>query len=57
MICQKCVGSGIERDESGGWKSVRICPDCGGCGIAHCCEGECVDQAEKEKPHAAEEAK
>jgi len=55
MICEHCYGKG-ERG-SVEWKGVKICPDCQGSGIVHCCEGECVDQAEKEKPHEAEEAK
>lgn len=28
MICERCGGK------------VPICPDCGGTGISHCCEGE-----------------
>jgi len=57
MICKKCHGRGytLEADPSSDSRAVPC--ECGGCGIVHCCEGECVDQAEKEKPHGAEEAK
>ena len=57
MICKKCHGRGytLEADPSSDSRAVPC--ECGGCGIVHCCEGECVDQAEKEGPHDAEEAK
>ena len=58
MICPDCCGSGwLEAKD--GWNGFkhRPCPDCRGCGIVHCCEGECVDQAGKDKPHEAEEVK
>jgi Excinuclease ATPase subunit len=50
MRCERCHGAGkiapIERIGNefmqGGWVP---CPDCGGCGIRHCCDGECIDLA------------
>ena len=62
MICKKCHGRGypytLEVDLSSNCRVLDAVPcECGGCGIVHCCEGECVDQAEKEKPHEAKEAK
>jgi hypothetical protein len=39
MICHYCcrgyIADGFD---------VRPCPECGGCGIVHCCEGERPDQ-------------
>lgn len=44
MICQRCDGTGlIERDRLYALLVLRkfeTCPDCGGYGIIHCCEGE-----------------
>ena len=37
MICEHCYGKG-ERG-SVEWRGVKICPNCQGCGIVHCCEG------------------
>jgi hypothetical protein len=48
MRCETCQGEGsvsIGRDgKIGPWwlpdaEKVVPCPDCGGCGIAHCCDG------------------
>lgn len=45
MICPKCLGGApLEFGEP------PFCDECGGCGIVHCCEGECVDLAEKKEP-------
>jgi len=44
MICPTCYGEGIFRVvvEGDGLKELP-CPQCGGCGFAHCCEGERPD--------------
>jgi hypothetical protein len=39
MICHYCC-RGYTADEF----DVRPCPECGGCGFIHCCEGERPDQ-------------
>ena len=36
MICQRCDGTGLLERE----RKFEACPDCGGYGIIHCCEGE-----------------
>lgn len=51
MKCETCQGTGFKREWlslMGGalWRDVP-CPDCGGCGLAHCCEGERPDESEK----------
>ena len=42
MICPTCHGKGYVRSpyipDLGLWVHSP-CPDCGGCGIAHCCDG------------------
>ncbi len=35
MRCNLCDGSGMQRSASG----FTPCPECGGCGVAHCCDG------------------
>ena len=35
MRCNLCNGSGM-RPSPGG---LAPCPECGGCGVAHCCDG------------------
>jgi DnaJ-class molecular chaperone len=47
MICETCHGSGVVRKRERlipGTDLVEVrvepCPDCGGSGRAHCCEGE-----------------
>lgn len=46
MRCEKCHGTGRIKVTSGCSAAGVIvmttipCPECGGCGIAHCCEGE-----------------
>ena len=55
MICETCHGEGrVMRDSlpvtgvmpgdpehpPPGFSIWQPCPDCGGCGFAHCCEGE-----------------
>jgi len=47
MRCENCQGTGKVREWwslMGGelWADVP-CPECGGSGIAHCCEGERPD--------------
>ncbi len=42
MICPTCNGTGhidTTTEANVGFRTKRICEDCGGCGIAHCCEG------------------
>jgi hypothetical protein len=39
MICRYCCHAYI----ADGF-DVRPCPECGGCGFIHCCEGERPDQ-------------
>lgn len=57
MICDRCHGSGmldetyllpVTRDPR---KYNVTCPDCGGSGITHCCEGERPDCATPEISH------
>jgi len=41
MICETCHGRRfIERRAAGECPVEEPCPDCGGFGIVHCCEGE-----------------
>jgi hypothetical protein len=49
VICPTCFGNTtvpIRRD--GNIVGVRYCPDCGGSGRQHCCEGDC-SQPEKDQ--------
>jgi hypothetical protein len=42
MRCERCNGTGIAsspHDPTAGIWSNYPCPDCGGCGFSHCCEG------------------
>ena len=41
MICETCHGKGaIEERPAPGQPALLVpCPDCGGCGIGHCCDG------------------
>ena len=50
MLCEACRGSGRtgfvrasrkERADERTDDGVIPCPDCGGSGIAHCCDGIC----------------
>jgi hypothetical protein len=50
MICHYCCGGYIP-DGLG----VRPCPECGGSGIIHCCEGERPDQCPECSQGAAPE--
>jgi len=42
MICDQCHGTGkVFGDQTQRLRSHIIpCPACGGCGIAHCCDGD-----------------
>jgi len=46
MICERCHGKGYPYPPRPGKPDdVRFpCPDCGGSGITHCCEGERPNQ-------------
>ena len=35
MRCHLCEGSGMRPSPRG----LTPCPECGGCGVAHCCDG------------------
>ena len=41
MICEKCHGKGLVYSEPHD-RAIEIipCDACGGCGFAHCCDGE-----------------
>jgi hypothetical protein len=50
MICDVCKGSGLIRESVYDSDThtllsrfVRYCFTCGGCGIAHCCDGDRAD--------------
>jgi hypothetical protein len=52
MICETCQYSGLpgfvrgQRRVGGEDRDVMIpCPDCGGQGVAHCCDGICEQPA------------
>jgi hypothetical protein len=54
MICETCHGEGevVTRQplpEGLVEISIRPCPDCGGCGFTHCCEGGRRTMARKRK--------
>lgn len=52
MICQTCHGDPRFRVTYLPWTGGEVwslsCPECGGCGITHCCEG-LREQPEAEK--------
>ena len=39
MRCEACHGLGYQRGEP--------CPDCGGCGVGHCCDGLQANEADE----------
>jgi len=42
-LCHKCHGTGLKRVTESQWGNAALnipCPACGGCGIAHCCDGD-----------------
>jgi hypothetical protein len=41
MRCPKCAGIGSLIEIARGWRLIP-CPDCGGSGIVHCCEGDSI---------------
>jgi hypothetical protein len=55
MFCQSCQGKGFKRLEKGDrspesgklgnersrLQHSKVCDDCGGYGVAHCCDGLC----------------
>lgn len=54
MRCPTCDGRG--------WVSpainiTRPCPDCGGCGFAHCCEGDRAEPCPTPEPEPGEREK
>lgn len=51
MICQTCLG---QREIWGPRRSRKPrdhwpCPECGGCGFTHCCEGDHAQPEPEEK--------
>jgi len=42
MICNPCHGKGVVRrwHAPSGVDLPSPCPECGGCGISHCCDGD-----------------
>lgn len=49
MICETCHGRRfIERRAAGECPREEPCPECGGFGIVHCCEGERAGNVETE---------
>lgn len=38
MICERCFGSGLVRASI--YVPPVLCPDCGGHGVVHCCDGD-----------------
>ena len=52
MRCETCQGWGRTRqgEERNPFPPLLPCPDCGGSGVAHCCEGERPDCAQEQKP-------
>ena len=38
-VCQACYGTGSEKLWRKYGPTFRACPECGGSGIEHCCEG------------------
>ena len=54
MLCPTCHGNTtvLIRDESNRLIGVRYCPDCGGCGVVHCCEGDQCQPVDEPAPDA-----
>jgi hypothetical protein len=58
MICSSCYGIGEVLVDREGKPVSRLrdaatmitCPECGGCGIVHCCEGMQEQPEPEEKP-------
>ena len=55
MICERCHGTGKRVHRSVGLRcrvktvSLEPCPDCGGCGFTHCCEGDQAQPGEYDR--------
>jgi DnaJ-class molecular chaperone len=61
MLCDACRDSGTpgfvrtQRQLFGGAARVLVpCPECGGHGIAHCCDGVCTQPDPQDGPEAAQ---
>jgi DnaJ-class molecular chaperone len=62
MRCKACHGTGWERAHSVEQTEIGEpdflapypCPECGGTGIAHCCEGLCADRLQSEEERGGE---
>src|SRR5262245_35314988 len=39
MLCERCHGKGVTQTGSACGTARAPCPECGACGILHCCEG------------------
>ncbi len=48
MICETCHGTG----KIGPFPIAIPCPICGGCGVAHCCDGLVEQPAEEDDADA-----
>ena len=60
MICPVCHGAGKIRQWlslMGGalWRDVP-CESCGGCGVAHCCDGLCAQPEPDREPEKGDDA-
>jgi DnaJ-class molecular chaperone len=49
MICQTCHGNGyVAQFGEKLWRLTwKPCPECGGCGETHCCDGHQVSEYDK----------
>ena len=60
MRCEKCQGAGHRKSpyivglKDGDIYTVNVCTDCGGTGIAHCCEGMREQPEPETEPEMAE---
>jgi hypothetical protein len=54
MICERCHGTGQVIFQGYLGNFFVVCEMCGGCGVTHCCEGDCA-QPEPRKPSLSTE--
>lgn len=52
MICETCHGNGFCSDvaytQGREYVTHVPCPECGGCGVSHCCDGHQPSDRDKE---------